>query len=147
MGSGLFEHCMWYLAVQINMTWLALFYARSSLSLHHVPRAVSNRSFLHLIHFRDASLQYNFSHIFAQQFIFSSPLWALVCSLRAQYACCFDADSVLTQTKRDRRTNSVWQQPLSLADIRHGTLYWGENECCDKVNRTEWEWDFMGLIV
>ena len=97
---------------------------------------------------RDASPQYNFSDICAQQFSLNSTLKALVCSLRAQRACCcFDADSVLTETKRDRRTNSVWQQPFSLAGIRHGSLYWGEDECCDKVNRTEGEWDCMGLIV
>lgn len=87
--------------------------------------------------FRDASPQYNFSHICAQQFSLNSTVKALVCSLRAQYACCFDADSVLTETKRDMGTNSVWQQPFSLAGIRHGSLYWGEDECCDKVSRTE----------
>ncbi len=109
--------------------------------IHYIKR----KSFKHT--FRDASLQYNFSHICAQQFSLNSTLKALVCSLRAQYACCFDADSVLTETKRDTGTNSVWQQPFSLAGIRHGSLYWGEDECCDKVSRTEGEWDCMGLIV
>lgn len=146
-------HCYW-----IGIGYYLLFLpVRSYVALHTVFNKCCVKWLIYCIHyikrksfkdtFKDASLQYNFSHICAQQFSSNSTLKALVCSLKAQYACCFDADSVLTETRRDRGTNSVWQQPFSLAGIRHGSLYWGEDECCDKVSRTEGEWDCMGLIV
>lgn len=56
---------------------------------------------------QDCNLTVYLSHIFAQQLSQNSALQALVFSLRALCAQWFDADSVLTDSKRDGGTNSV----------------------------------------
>ena len=89
----------------------------------------------------------NTTSVIFVQLSLNSALRALLCSLKAYFASCFDADSMLSETKRDRGTNSVWQQLFSLTGIRHGTSCWGEDECCDKVNRTEGKWGCLSMIV